>query len=53
MNLLNDDILIQTYLDAVRYGLDKEFIRVLQEEIELRGLISRSEQPQESSEADN
>ncbi|SDC77593.1 Sporulation inhibitor A [Paenibacillus sp. UNCCL117] len=42
--MLNDDLLVQTYIDAVKYGLDKEFIRVLQEEIILRGLISPEKQ---------
>ncbi|MEK8129803.1 sporulation histidine kinase inhibitor Sda [Paenibacillus filicis] len=37
---LNDDLLMQIYIEALHYGLDKEFLMTLWEEITQRGLIS-------------
>jgi hypothetical protein len=41
---LSDDLLIQTYIEALEYGLDKDFLMTLWKEIIQRGLISPPDQ---------
>lgn len=38
MNSLNDDLLLETYLQAIRLNLVQEFIELLVEELKYRNL---------------
>lgn len=40
MNLLSDDILLDTYICAREVNCDDEFLQILVHEIQLRGLIA-------------
>ncbi|MCR8659438.1 sporulation histidine kinase inhibitor Sda [Paenibacillus endoradicis] len=39
MKLLSNELLIDTYLQALHYQCDREFIQMLVLELELRGII--------------
>ncbi|URN94784.1 MAG: sporulation histidine kinase inhibitor Sda [Candidatus Pristimantibacillus lignocellulolyticus] len=44
MKLLSNELLIDTYLQAIHYQCDREFIQMLAFELQLRGIILPEQQ---------
>ncbi|GAF65829.1 hypothetical protein BTS2_2728 [Bacillus sp. TS-2] len=45
LHLISDSLLLQSYQEAIDYNLDRDFIKILEEELLARGIITVNEIP--------